>query len=161
MNKFAVLAASLVASFALAFAVYSAESNPNKPAFPRTVASFRLTNLTQQIPNTLILNAPRTGLYAVSAYMAMTTPGPSDTVPWILSLNWTDEAGMETAQYSQLDDKSVPPFSYNISPTGFMFLPSPAPIEAIARTPIAYSVNGPANGAGGTYELFMTVQQIQ
>jgi hypothetical protein len=75
VNKFAVLAASLVASFALAFAVYSAESNPNTSAFPRVVASVRLTNLTEPIPATPIFNVTTTGLYRISSYMAMTTPG--------------------------------------------------------------------------------------
>src|SRR5580658_790974 len=74
VNKFAVLAASLVASFALAFAVYSAESNANSPRSPQVVASIRLTDQTQTIPGTTIFNVKETGLYRVTTYMAMTAP---------------------------------------------------------------------------------------
>ena len=160
MNKFAVLAASLVASFALAFAVYSAESNPNTSGFPRVVASVRLTNLTQPIPTTRILNAPRTGLYRVSSYWAMTTMGNAGE-GWELSVNWTDEAGMETGYASQLSTNSAPPFDYGFSADGFGYFSSPVPIEAIAGTPITYAVTGPTDGSGGTYELFITVEQLQ
>jgi hypothetical protein len=77
VNKFAVLAASLVASFALAFAVYSAESNANSPRSPQVVASIRLTDQTQTIPGTTIFSVKETGLYRVTTYMAMTAPTTS------------------------------------------------------------------------------------
>jgi hypothetical protein len=159
MNKFAVLAASLVASFALAFAVYSAESNPNNSAFPRVVAKVRLTNLTQPIPSTTILNVPRTGLYRVSSYMAMTMPVTNSQDSWCLFLNWTDEVGVESNQFSGLLLSNVPPIDYATSFYG-NFQP-PLPIEAIAGTPITYYTFGPTDGSGGTYELFITVEQVQ
>jgi hypothetical protein len=160
MNKFAVLAASLVASFALAFAVYSAENRPNTSGFPRVVASVRLTNQTQQIPTTTILNAPRTGLYRVSTYMAMTTPGLAQA-NWELNLSWTDEAGVESNLYTELGAKQIPPSDYAYP----RFVPGITPpslqIEAIAGTPINYVVGGSTFGDGGTYELFISVEQLQ
>jgi hypothetical protein len=160
VNKFAVLAASLVASFALAFAVYSAESNPNKSAFPRVVASVRLTNLTTPISITRILNAPRTGLYRVSSYTAMTTTG-NPVSGWTLYLGWTDEAGTETSTLGLLEADQIPPTDYGLFQGGVGYLPPPVPIEAIAGTPITYVVAGPTDGSGGTYELFISVEQLQ
>jgi hypothetical protein len=159
VNKFAVLAASLVASFALAFAVYSAESNPNTSGFPRVVASVRLTDLTTPISITRILNAPRTGLYRVSMYMAETTPGSSQE-PWNLILEWKDEAGNEVNQYGTLYADQIAPNSYGFGTFLSNILP-PIPIEAIAGTPISYFINGPLDGSGGTYELFISVEQLQ
>jgi hypothetical protein len=160
VNKFAVLAASLVASFALAFAVYSAESKPNTSAFPRVVGSVRLTNLTQPIGNARILNAPRTGLYRVSGYTAMTTTG-NPASGWTLYLDWTDEAGAENSTLGLLAADQVPPNDYANFQGGTGYLPPPVPIEAIAGTPLTYSVVGPADGSGGTYELFISVEQLQ
>jgi len=37
----------------------------------------------------------------------------------------------------------------------------PIPIEAVAGTPISYAVGGIPYGGGGTYELFMTVEELQ
>jgi hypothetical protein len=159
VNKFAVLAASLVASFALAFAVYSAESNPNTSVFPRVVASVRLTNLTEPIAATPIFNVTTTGLYRISSYMAMTTPGSSQA-SWVLRLRWTDEAGFETNNYTILYGNQVPPLDYALAPDTPGVLP-PVPIEAVAGTPINYTVGGPADGSGGTYELFISVEQLQ
>jgi hypothetical protein len=160
VNKFAVLAASLLASFALAFAVYSAESSPDYSRFPRVVASVRLTNQTQPIPTTTILNAPRTGLYRVSAYIAQIIPGTGSGA-WPLCLSWTDEAGIETNQPSYLTDNSVPPYDYGSFQGQTGYMPTPATIEAIAGTPITYVVTGPTDGSGGTYELFISVEQLQ
>jgi hypothetical protein len=159
MNKFAVLAASLVASFALAFAVYSAENNPDYSRFPRVVASVRLTNQTQPILTTTILNVRETGLYRVSAYTAMTTRGTSSGL-WTLKLNWADEAGTETSSYSVLNTAWAPPSGYGQGPVFYAIFPAPAPIEAIAGTPITFSFTGATEG-DGTYELFMTVERLQ
>jgi hypothetical protein len=161
VNKFAVLAASLVASFALAFAVYSAENKTNASTFPLVVASIRLTDQTQRIPNTPIFNVTTTGLYRVSGYMAMATPGAGKTAFWDINLSWTDEAGLETnANYTELSAVQVPPLAYAFAPYLPHILP-PIPIEAVAGTPINYAVGGTAYGGGGTYELFMTVEQLQ
>jgi hypothetical protein len=159
LNKFAVLAASLVASFALAFAVYGAESKANTSAFPLVVASVRLTNQTQPIPATPIFNVTTTGLYRISGYMAITTPG-SPQASWILRLRWTDEAGFETNNHTTLYGNQVPPLDYAQAP-GLPGILPPIPIEAIAGTPINYTVGGPTDGSGGTYELFMTVERLQ
>jgi hypothetical protein len=156
MNKFAVLAASLVASFALAFAVYSAENKTNTSTFPLVVASIRLTDQTQMIPNTPIFNVTTTGLYRISSFMAMTTPG-SIYGHWNLNLSWTDEAGLETNTYAELGTDQVPPQDY--APIHSV-LP-PLSIEAIAGTSINYTVGGIAGGTPVTYELFMTVERLQ
>ena len=161
MNKFAVLAASLVASFALAFAVYSAESNPNKSAFPRVVASVRLTDLTQPIPTTRILNAPRTGLYRVSSYTAFTTAATDSQIHWCLFLSWTDESGGEEGNLATLYGYQTPSINYAVQSGAANTPQEPVPFEAIAGTPITYFVDGPTDGSGGTYEIFMTVEQLQ
>jgi hypothetical protein len=161
MNKFAVLAASLVASFALAFAVYSAESNPNTSSFPRVVAKVRLANLTQPIPTTTILNAPRTGLYRVSTYTAFTSPGSGDQVVWELIIGWTDESGAELGCMAELIGGQMPPNNYAVQSGASNTPQEPIPIEAIAGTPITYSVTRTNFGTGGTYELFISVEQLQ
>jgi hypothetical protein len=163
VNKFAVLAASLVASFALAFAVYSAESNTNTSMAPRVLASVRLTNQTQAIPTTTLFSVSRTGLYRVSSYMALTTPG-TDGNYWSLCLGWTDEAGVEMDPiYSLLNVGQGPPNAYGMpdvtTNAGFLAQP-PFPIEALSGTPITYAVN-PFFGGSGTYELFLTVEGLQ
>jgi hypothetical protein len=160
MNKFAVLAASLVASFALAFAVYSAESNPNTSRYPNLVASIRLTNQTQAIPTTLILNAPRTGLYRVSTYMALTEPGSGSNPIWALGISWTDEAGVENGCMAEILGYQVPPGDYG-SQEGGVTPQEAIPVEAITGTPITYSVTRTDSGTGGTYELFITVEELQ
>jgi hypothetical protein len=163
VNKLAVLAASLVASFALAFAVYSAESNTNNPRPPQVVASVRLTNQTQPLPTTTIFNVRETGLYRISSYIAMTTPGAFD-YGWSLCLGWTDEAGLEQApEYSVVYARQSAPFSYGspfITGNGLTVAQPVFPIEAIAGTPISYAVT-PFLQGDGTYELFMTVERLQ
>jgi hypothetical protein len=159
VNKFAVLAASLVASFALAFAVYSAESKTNTSTFPVVVAGIRLTNQTQEIPATTIFNVTTTGLYRVSGYMAMIARGEK-TAFWTLYLGWADEAGVELNEYGSLNADQKSPFSYGFGAALTNILP-PIPIEAIAGTPIEYSVTRTPNTAGGTYELFLTVEELQ
>jgi hypothetical protein len=75
-------------------------------------------------------------------------------------LRWTDEAGFETNNYTILYGNQVPPLDYALTPDTPAILP-PVPIEAVAGTPINYTVGGPADGSGGTYELFITVEELQ
>src|SRR5260221_9205778 len=88
--------AVLLAMFAL--------TSGNKPAYadnaklqaqvPTIVAQVALMEQDAAIPTTILFKPKTSGLYRISAYLAMTMPGTAGR-PWSLIIGWTDDGGPE------------------------------------------------------------------
>jgi hypothetical protein len=114
---------------------------------------------TVAIPTTTLFTAKSTGLYRISAYLAMTTTGTSGC-PWNFEMSWTDDAGAEgPLQLLQVSDKWKPPFDYSFGPTaGYQ---QTLILRAVAGTAVTYDVNDSDCNAAGTYQISATVERIQ
>jgi hypothetical protein len=149
MNKTFAVAVVLVGVFALGFA-----ANKSSTSFlgPRVVATVNLVNQTADIPVTTIFTPPITGLYRVSTYMTMTVSGHG-----YLTLNWTDNAGVESAIVSTTQNSSPPPYDY----CNYDNVPcSPTTFIAKAGTPVSYSTQGFGSGSG-TYEVYIVIERLE
>ena len=159
MYKTLSAAALLLAVFAFTLGNRSATATPSGTVTPVIVASRALTGRTTMIPTTTLFTPSVTGLYRVSAYIAMSTSGTTGC-PWDLTLGWTDDAGAEQAQnLLQLSASAHPPDAYGF---GENALTQTAIMRAVAGSPITYNV--PATGCSGdngTYELFLTAERLQ
>jgi hypothetical protein len=159
MYKTLGAAALLLAIFAFTLGDRFATATPSGTVSPSIVASRQLTGRTTMIPTTALFTPSTTGLYRVSAYIAMSTSGTTGC-PWDLTFGWTDDAGAEQAsELLQLSASAHPPSAYGF---GENALTQTAIMRAVAGSPITYTV--PATGCSGdngTYELFMTVERLQ
>lgn len=92
--------------------------------------------------------------------MAMTTPARTiSPTSWTTNLGYTDDAGTEEVGLLALEDTQAPPNDSALS-VGFGQA-APFTFRAIAGTPVTYSVGYlQANDVGGTYELFLVVEQL-
>src|SRR5271154_2878315 len=97
MYKTLAAAALLLAVFAFTLGNRFATAAPTGTVTPVIVASRALTGRTTMIPTTTLFTPSVTGLYRVSAYIAMSTAGTTGC-PWELTLGWTDDAGAELAE---------------------------------------------------------------
>jgi hypothetical protein len=159
MYKTLSAAALLLAIFAFASGNRFAGATPATPASPTIVASRALTGRTTMIPATTLFTASATGLYRMSAYIAMSTPGTTGC-PWDLTVGWTDDAGAEEAsEILQLSADAKPPSAYGY---GENALTQTVIMRVVAGSEVTYNV--PATGCSGdngTYELFMTLERLQ
>lgn len=116
-------------------------------ALPCVVASVSLTNQSQKALQIPLFTPSSDGLYRVSAYMRTST-GTNQRASWQLTLGWTDELG------TNVSGSSIGPDS---------FLPITLVVRDIGGQPLAYSVkpHGGGQGVGMTYDLFVTVEQVQ
>lgn len=148
----------LLATFAITSASKSVGSSPATLTSPVIVGQLAL-NRTAPIPTTTFFNVGSSGLYRISAYLAMKVTA-SGGCPWNFDLGWTDDAGAEgPQQILQLSEGAHPPDSYSFGPTaGYQ---QTLIVRAVAGTAVTYSVNDTGCPAGGTYELFATAERLQ
>ena len=154
MYKASCVAALLLGTFALTSGSKPADASASGLPSPVIVARASLVNHTAALPQTTIFTPTQTGVYRVSAYIAMTTA--SSTGFWTFEFCWTDEGGTNLAQMLNLDSTRVP--AYGTDPSGnpvgsFTF-------RAIAGQPVSYDVTDGGTGAGGTYEVFFTIERL-
>jgi hypothetical protein len=134
------------------------------PLYPRVVAKVSLTGQTAAIPTTTIFTPKANGLYRISAYGAMTTPVSENAASWSVSFGWTDDAGAEgPVDLMVIQDWAAPPLAFgfcSFAPSGGFTSPGCLlVVRDVAGQPLTYSV-GTYNNPGGTYELFITVEQL-
>jgi hypothetical protein len=159
MYKTLCAAALFLAIFAFTLGNRFAGATPAGPVTPTIVASRQLTGRTTMIPTTTLYTASATGLYRVSAYISMTTPGTNGCA-WYFNVGWTDDAGAEAvSNLENVRNNYVPPNDYGIGENAFT---QTMIVRAVAGSPITYTV--PATGCSGdngTYELFITAERLQ
>jgi hypothetical protein len=135
----------------------------NKPAkdfrihrlFPTIVAQVALTDQTASIPTTTLITPKHSGLYRLSAYaVPTTTVGESEVLFFFV---YADNAGSETLSFPVLAN----------SQTGCIGQPGASPdcsfvsvIRDNAGVPLTFSATVP-QGSDVTYDLFITVEQLQ
>lgn len=135
------------------------------PAYPRVVATVSLTGQTASIPTTTIFTPKKSGLYRVSVYGAMTTPVSENAASWDVFLGWTDDAGAEVTGFMYIADWWAPPAAYgSCGAGGFSSAAQNGAgcvqvVRNVAGQPLTYAV-GTYNNPSGTYELFITVEQL-
>ena len=123
---------------------------------PAIVAKVAVTGQSAVIPATKVFTPKVSGLYRISSYMAMTTPGSNASGGWYLQLNWTDDAGAEASDLLILGDTQRPSSAF-----AFPYGPGNAfTFRAVAGVPVSYSVIDGGSNANGTYELFFTVERL-
>ena len=117
--------------------------------FPCVVASLSLTDQSHAIPSTPIFTPTADGAFRISVYIS-TSPGTNQRATWTTYLGWTDLHGVKEAPFisaAQNADASA-----NIV------------VQDVGGQPLLYQVK-PVGGGGGvggmTYDLLVTVEQIQ
>jgi hypothetical protein len=159
MYKTIAVAALLLAAFVFTSGNRSADASPTTLPSPVIVARVALLGQTATIPTTTLFTPKVSGLFRISAYLAMTTQGTTGGV-WTFQVGWTDEAGAEAPTEVPLyvTDNQRPPNAFawgqNISGEQTVIL------RAIANTPVTYTVFGDAS-AGGAYEVFITAERLE
>jgi hypothetical protein len=121
--------------------------------FPTVVAQVALAGQTAPIPPTTILTPQTNGSYRVSAYIVTTTPATNGD-PIYLNLTYTDDSGGKTLTILYLNSGTF--FPNNEAEVVFA-------VRANAGIPLAYSISCDpyCSGFDATYELFLTVEQLQ
>jgi hypothetical protein len=122
---------------------------------PGIVAKIRMTGQTATIPTTTVFTPAQSGLFRATAYMSMTVPSGGGG-GWAMSLNWTDDAGSETAYLAELGTISTPPYAYATSELGDPA--SSITFYAVSGIPVSYFIG---NGPGGTYDAFLVVERLE
>lgn len=127
---------------------------PGTPFYPRVVAQVALKGQTGPIAQTTLLTPQTDGLYRISAYVATTVPSPPGTSNggWGVILGWTDDAGAEQYTLPEAYCVGVPP---GASGGGDRV------VEDNAGMPLTFAVALDGFETGSTYELFLTVEQLQ
>src|SRR5260370_36647399 len=106
----------LLATFAFMSASKSTGAAPTSLTSPVIVGQVAVAD-NVPIATTTFFTAQTTGLYRISAYLAMRKTGNTGC-PWNLALGWTDDAGAEgPQQILQVSDKQKPPNAYSFGPT--------------------------------------------
>lgn len=114
--------------------------------FPCTVASISLTDETSSTSNVTIFTPATDGLFRVNVYMESARINGSD---WAIGLGWTDSE--ETRVY--------PGNGYTVGPGGFGTFTQV--VHDLAGQPMTYRVQGAKHSAGTSYNLFITVEELQ
>jgi hypothetical protein len=164
MYKALCVAVLLLAMLAFASGSKPADALSTGLPSPVIVATVNLTNQTAPISSTTLFTPTSTGVYRVTAYMTQVTPVNTLNIFWYLTLHWTDDAGTQSASLRtnhillQTLTSGTPPVSY-----GFDALPpgSTSIIEAKAGQPITYSVVLSKGTNGGTFSLYLVVEQLE
>jgi len=158
-TRFPAVAVVVFAMLAGAYASQSDESGTRARNFPRVVAKVNLKNQTAVIPNTTIFTPDKDGLFRISVYMTLTSPGFDDSTSWNFDLFWTDDLGAESdIDFLVLLDVATPPTDYATAFAGFPV--SPFTFWATAGHPISYDVTN-SQGAIGAYALRFVVEQLE
>ena len=115
-------------------------------AFPCVVATVSLTNQSQNILKTPIFTPTTSGVFRINTYVTA-SHGNSNNAEWFVYLGWTDDLGAKSWTLNAYENTS------NAPNTTFA-------VEDIAGQPIFYRTKS-VRGAGVTYSLFITVEQLQ
>jgi len=98
MHKTLGAAVLLLSMFSLA-----QSSKPTAPAStftsPVIVAKGKLRNQMTTIPTTTILTPSQDGLYRLSVYATITNVDPASASGWGVTVGWTDDAGVQAANF--------------------------------------------------------------
>lgn len=129
---------------------FSASAFAQCASFPCVVASATLTNQTQPVPATPVFTPTTSGLFRVTAYM--TTSTGTTNAYWDIEAGWTDNHGFKKGAFlgaaSQNQASTYP---------GIL-------VQDLAGQPLLYQtiLHGGGKGSGGmTYDLYITVEQLQ
>ena len=131
----------------------SATSYVAIPAAPNIVAQVAVTGQTAPIPQTTLLTPQTNGLYRVSAFIVTTTVATNGD-PINLNLTFTDDSGAKTKYITSMNSGAFFPNN----DVGVV-----SAVRANAGFPLAYSITCDpyCSGFDATYELFLTVEQLQ
>jgi hypothetical protein len=143
-----------------ALLVKSSATPGASPTSPVILVKRRLLNQTAPISNKTIFTSAHDGVYRLSTYAVLTTPGPSSTSIWEYSVAWTDDAGPESAPniYYQFGQDLGQFFSnVNASPLGGLV----TTFEAKAGTDITYTVSQVGPPDGSAYSLYYVLEEIE
>jgi hypothetical protein len=155
MYKAVCVAVLLYAMFSLTGSKSADASAAGSLTSPVIVAKVSRTGRTTTIPITTIFTPRVSGLFRIAPYLAVTSPGVGNGA-WMLSINYTDEAGAEQIDETFVNNNALPPRAW--SPTIVNGGAAPFVFRAIAGSPVSYSVS--AAQTSGTYELFLTVERL-
>jgi hypothetical protein len=153
-----ILCLAILSAPIFAQAQHAKTSAPNDPSSsPLIVAKGKLVNQTAPIPITTIFTPSQTGLYRLSLYMTTTKRAPLQA--WNFNLFWTDDAGAET-DYVLIAQGGSPPYAYGTNPYYGTWPGQVITFEAVAGTPVNYSViqTGPGDSA---YSEYYVVEQLE
>jgi hypothetical protein len=115
-------------------------------ALPCVVASVSLTNQTEPITPTTLFAPATSGLFHVTYYLESSHVNGS---VWYISFKWTD------------DLKTRGTGSFGANPGGISGQSLSWNFRCVAGQPIQYSVTGQDNSGGQSFDLFVTVEQLQ
>jgi hypothetical protein len=127
---------------------------------PVIIVKRGLVNQTAPISNKTIFKSSHDGVYRLSAYAAVTTPGANNALTWEYSVAWTDDAGPESA----------PNLYYGFGSNAGQFLNSlsSTPLagmvttfEAKAGTAIMYTMSQVGTYDGSAYSLYYVLEEIE
>jgi hypothetical protein len=116
-------------------------------AFPCVVASVSLFDQTQSISNVPLYTPATNGIFRLSFYIT-STPARNDTFSWGIGFGWTDS----------LKKRQNPLSSTR---TGFYGMQPVLIVQDIAGQPLTYNLHADGNVEPSTYNLFITVEQLQ
>jgi hypothetical protein len=136
---------------------------------PNLVEQLHLTSQTTPIPETTLLVPPTNGLYRISVSMSMVTPSSEserENQYWNVAFNSPDESGARktsrpgTAGYATAGSGTaggllVSATNPAASSSATWF------VKAVEGVPITYAVSPSFPEVGGTYELSITVDQLE
>jgi hypothetical protein len=136
----------LVALFLFGLSV-SGFAHAQCSAFPCVVGSISLTDQTQAIIHAPLYTPAAAGLFRISYYLDSTPSQFGGN--WGISFDWTDNLK------SRIGSLVLWPTGfYSANTTGLV-------VYEVAGQPITYSVHASSNVGTSSYNLFMTVEQLQ
>jgi hypothetical protein len=149
--------AAFTAALILGFASVAALAA--EPTSPIIVARINRRNITKSIPTTTVFTPQDTGVFRVSSYLTITTPIAGEYI-WILSLNWGDDAGLETTNLAYGFSTQTPPDAYfgNIMANENQ---APFTFEAKAGQPVSLTLEGPPQYAGSVCALAIIIERLE
>jgi hypothetical protein len=164
MYKALCVAVLLLPTFVLSQESDGAKSLTAGLPTPVIVAKAKLTNQSAQITQTNIATAKETGLYRLSIYGAITGASPNSQSGWQVNLFWTDDSGVQQSSPDVLSgqDYKVGQF-WNLNDTGQSNFSAGfvGVVEAVAGTPIMYSVTLDGAPDGSVYSLYYTLERLE
>jgi hypothetical protein len=148
--------AALTAGMIVGFTSSAVAAEPTSPAI---IAKIHLRDITQGIPTTTIFIPQYTGVFRVSSYLTITTSIHTE-YDWILSLDWFDDAGLETTNLAYGFSTQMPPHAYF---SNIMSDENQAPLtfEAVAGRPVTFTLSGPPAGTSSVCGLAIIVERLE
>jgi len=95
----------------LALTGRSSSAAPAPFTSPLIVAKGKLINQTTPIATTKIITAPQSGLFRLSVYATLAKSDPTSDSSWLFNVAWTDDSGVESTSYGEIEPLSTGGFS--------------------------------------------------